>query len=106
LAIFLLAPGDGGFDRWLGFVQFPLLTIVLILAPPAAFAACAPAMRPRLIRLAQFVAIAAVVFGLCWIMYSIQSNLWETAKRNNPRIDWLSIWHPRYLGFIWPAAAI
>ena len=62
-------------------------------------------LRARVVRLAAFWLATAALFGACYAMF----DLWAApAARAALFMDrpWQSLWEPRYLGFMWPAAGV
>lgn len=59
---------------------------------------------PMLLRALGLIAVFATVIALCWLIAVICTAQAQAAiKSGNP---WQSVWVPRYIGFIWPAAAV
>ena len=64
-----------------------------------------PSVRPAVWRTAGFWAVTAALFGGCCLVYSgyAYDAAMHAAFSYRP---WQSIWEPRYLGFMWPAAGV
>jgi len=107
LILALAGGGDDWLDRWLALLTHPMFLLgVMVIVPPTIFAFAGDSIGQRLGRLAMFTLVAGAIVGLCWLAHLGWTHTWQRAVAKNPQINWLSIWHPRYLGFIWPAVAI
>jgi hypothetical protein len=71
-----------------------ILAIAVVVLPLLAYLAASTPWR-RVAALAQFLAVAAIVLGLCALL--------ESMFTDDPDRSW---WLPRYMGVIWPAFAI
>jgi hypothetical protein len=129
LAAAFLAPSATPWDAryWLAITNWwrwttnPLVLLILIGALPALawhFSGAKDSERAK--RLAFFVAVSALIFGACWIIWKgFDLHVESLVKRtmNEHHVDraaaerevwatWLSLWMPRYLGVLWPAVAV
>jgi 4-amino-4-deoxy-L-arabinose transferase-like glycosyltransferase len=62
-------------------------------------------LRPMVVRLLQFAGVTAALYGLCLAFHEGYARdgamrAWLSGR------PWESVWEPRYLGFMWPAAGV
>ena len=89
-----------------------------LLVLPLLWRFCGTDWRSRGVRTLQFVAVGAVVVGLCYLAYAwfdhVRLAFRDTTLAENPQAKWeelwedmwRSLWMPRYVAIVFPAFAI
>jgi len=91
--------------HWFTYLEnsIPLSTL-LVVSMLTIWSLCAATLRERLARGMIFALVVAILFGACCAAYALWRQLYQSAGAN--QVHWKSVWHPRYLGVVWPAVAL